>query len=348
MACTWSPRSMSRPASTRTERWCSASSPARPSSSTRRTWSTRSTSKRWGPPCGGRSAPTPGSARAATSCPRSPLPRRRLPRRRRTLLARRWRGAEHDRAADQADVAVGLRMVAEAARGVRVVLLGQQTGRAGAVEHLIEQLLGLGTPAGAQVRLDEPRRADVEAALEARDPVVEQVPVDRTAVAQVGLDLEYGRQEPRVVVGQQASQADPQCGRVEVVLAVGDGVCPDRLVPAPREHLLGDRVPQPHPVEPLRPAEAPPHLKTTVHGEPAHHLGVHVLAGWQPRLPDAVSGSCQRRSTAETIASMSSMSSSVGARWPASSAIRSATGPNTSSWTCRLAALPTRTGRTPA
>src|SRR6266542_558855 len=261
---------MSRRASTRTERWCSASSPARPSSSTRRTWSTRSTSKRWGPPCGGRSAPTPGSARpgcgrcgprcagtacsagAATSCPRSPLPRRRLPRRRRTLLARRWRGAEHDRAADQADVAVGLRMVAEAARGVRVVLLGQQPGRAGAVEHLLEQLLGLGTPAGAQVRLDEPRRADVEAAIEARDPVVEQVPVDRTAVAQVGLDLEYGRQEPRVVVGQQASQADPQCGRVEVVLAVGDGVRPDRLVPAPREHLLGDRVPQPHPVEPLR------------------------------------------------------------------------------------------------
>ena len=44
---------------------------------------------------------------------------------------------------DQPQMAVRLRMVAQPALGLRVILLGQQTGRAGAVQHLVEQLLGV-------------------------------------------------------------------------------------------------------------------------------------------------------------------------------------------------------------
>src|SRR5262245_65759056 len=80
-------------------------------------------------------------------------------------------------AADQAQVTVGLGMVAQAALGLRVELLGQESRRAGAVEHLLEQLLGVGPAAGAQVGLDHPRRADVEAALAPGQAVVPPVAV---------------------------------------------------------------------------------------------------------------------------------------------------------------------------
>ena len=53
-------------------------------------------------------------------------------------------------------------------------------------------------------------RADVEAALLPGQAVVPAVAVDDRAAAQLGLDREHGGQEARVVVGEQAGQADPQ------------------------------------------------------------------------------------------------------------------------------------------
>src|SRR4051812_12590364 len=73
-------------------------------------------------------------------------------------------GQQH-RAPDQAKMAVRLRMVAESPFLLRVVLLRQQAGRTGRVQHLLEQLLGVGTSTGPQVGLDQPAGADVEAAL---------------------------------------------------------------------------------------------------------------------------------------------------------------------------------------
>ena len=83
-------------------------------------------------------------------------------------LGARARGREHGRATDQPEVAVRLRVVAEPSLGERVVLLGQQPGRARRLEHLLEQLLGIAAPARAEIGLDQPSRADVEAALGAR------------------------------------------------------------------------------------------------------------------------------------------------------------------------------------
>src|SRR5262249_17266182 len=100
-----------------------------------------------------------------------------------SVAERRGSVAQQQRAADQAEVAVRLRMVAQTAFGLRVVLLRQQPGRPSAVEHLLEQLLGVRAPSGAQVRLDHPRRTEVEAALAAGQPVVPLVPIDGRSAA---------------------------------------------------------------------------------------------------------------------------------------------------------------------
>src|SRR5690348_3869796 len=85
---------------------------------------------------------------------------------------------ELQRAPDQPEVAVRLRMVAQPTLGQRLVLLRQQPGGSGALEHLPEELLGVGPATGPQVRLDQPRRTQVEAALGTGQAVVPAVPVD--------------------------------------------------------------------------------------------------------------------------------------------------------------------------
>ena len=94
-------------------------------------------------------------------------------------------------------MAVRLRMVAEASLRLRVVLLGQQPGRPRAVQHLREQLLGVGPAPGAQVGLDQPGRADVESAFASGQAVVPLVAVDGRAAAQLRFDLERGGEEAR-------------------------------------------------------------------------------------------------------------------------------------------------------
>src|SRR5262249_15653938 len=105
-------------------------------------------------------------ASAAASC-RSAMPQSwplRYRIRPQTPQTTKISGREQQRAVDQAEVAVRLRVVAQSPFGERVVLLGQQAGRAGAADHLVEQVRGVGPTAGAQVRLDQPRAADVEPA----------------------------------------------------------------------------------------------------------------------------------------------------------------------------------------
>src|SRR5688572_17583907 len=84
---------------------------------------------------------------------------------------------------DDPDVAVGLRVVAEPPLGERIVLLRQQTRRAGAGDHLLEEFLRVRAPPGAQVGLDEPGAADVEAALTPGQPVIPAVAVDDRSAA---------------------------------------------------------------------------------------------------------------------------------------------------------------------
>ena len=74
-------------------------------------------------------------------------------------------------------------MVAERPLGHRVVLLRQQAGRSRGGDEAIEQRLGLRPLVGQQVGLDQPRRAQVEAAFGARQPVVTAVAVNRCTAA---------------------------------------------------------------------------------------------------------------------------------------------------------------------
>src|SRR5207248_11368065 len=91
-------------------------------------------------------------------------------------------------AADETDVRIRLWVVAQRAFRDRIVLLRQKAGRTGRVDDLGEQLFGLVAPPGEQIRLDQPGRADVEAALTAGQAVVAAVTVHSGPTAQLRLD----------------------------------------------------------------------------------------------------------------------------------------------------------------
>ena len=119
-------------------------------------------------------------------------------------------GLESQRAADQPEVAVGLRVVAEATLGERVVLLRQEPRRPRGLEHLLEELLRVAAPAGAQVGLHEPGRADVEPTLEPGQPVVPAIAIDDSAASQLRLHLQHRREKARIVVGDEPREARPR------------------------------------------------------------------------------------------------------------------------------------------
>ena len=190
-------------------------------------------------------------------------------------------------------------MVAQGALRQRVVLLRQQPRRAGQLEQLGEQLLGVARGGRAQVRLDQPRRADVEAALDAGQAVVVAVAEDRRARAQLRLDRRDRGEEPRVVDGEQAGQADLQHRRVQLVVAVGDGVgaaaprpspCRGRArrwCPAAPAHASGT-------ARPARSDERTPGRRSSS----TSPSSTRCAAGRRRASQMPWSGSCQRRSTA--------------------------------------------------
>src|SRR5260370_42300360 len=67
-------------------------------------------------------------------------------------------------APDEAEVAVGLGVLADGALGDRVGFPGQQAGRASGTGELAEEVFGVDTPPGEQVRLDQlhDRAEDIE------------------------------------------------------------------------------------------------------------------------------------------------------------------------------------------
>ena len=137
---------------------------------------------------------------------------------------------------------VRLRVVAERALGPRVVLLREQAGGAGELEHLVEQRLGVALAADERVGVREPERAEVESALAARQAVVAAVAIDGRALAQPQLDRLDGRREALVVGGQQPAEPDLQGGGVEVDAVVGGRERAHLGLPAALQHVGGDAV----------------------------------------------------------------------------------------------------------
>ena len=168
---------------------------------------------------------------------------------------------------------------------------GSRPGRAGAVEHLVEQLLGVGPAAGAQVRLDQPGGAEVEAALDAGQAVVPAVPVDRRAARAVRprppapWPGSAGRRRPADRTARSTATTRPsrrsrrrRCTRRRSSSQPLSSTF-SAMVVAQRAASSGTG-----PAVPLEELERP------VDGHPAHDLGVHVVPGRQARLPDAVVG----------------------------------------------------------
>jgi len=94
-----------------------------------------------------------------------------------------------------------------------------------------------------EVRLDQPRGADVEAALGARHPIVPAIAVDHGSAAQLGLDLEHRCEKARIVVREEAREADPQGRGVDLLVAVRHRVGTGRFVPAVLEHVGANAIP---------------------------------------------------------------------------------------------------------
>ena len=181
-------------------------------------------------------------------------------------------------------------MVPQVRLGAGIVLLRQQPCRSEQVDQLVEQVPGLRNAAHRHVRLDQPRGADVEAALQARQAVVVPVPENGGPHAELPFHRGDGVQEPLVVDIEQAGQPDVQDRRVQVRAVVGHGVGGGGVVPALAEHLVPDGGGSGRPGRLGIPAVPGGGAEGPVQRDPAHHLGVDVVPRCAARLPDAVVG----------------------------------------------------------
>ena len=183
----------------------------------------------------------------------------------------------------------GLGEVAQVAPAVGVQLLGVELEGAGQGQQLLAQLAGPDVLADLGQGGHEPERADGEAALLSRQPVVgllDLVAQDEPVHRQVVGDGEHGGPYPGIVGGQEAHQGDEQHRGVQ---GRGVVVLPEHAVlDAPGAHLgvdlVGARLPAVGPLEVLPDAgqAGPP-----VGRHPAHHLGRGEVLGVAPYLPDA-------------------------------------------------------------
>ena len=181
-------------------------------------------------------------------------------------------------------------MVAERSLQERVVLLRQQSFRAGEVDHRFKQALGIVGAAGLPERIDQPAGADEEAPFAARQAVVGKIPKHRRPHPQLPLDRRDRRQKLRVGALDEPRQADQEHRRIEIVALIGGRVGAGLLVPGVGQDVGGDLVTEGLPggsaavEKPLRDPDAP------VDRQPAHHLGVNVVPTGFADLPDAVVG----------------------------------------------------------
>ena len=264
-------------------------------------------------------------------------------------------GGEHvvqqQGAADQAEVAVRLRVVAQA----RARRAGR-TARAAARS---------GRPCRASARTAPRRRCAGRCAGTPRSATPCRCgsrPPGRAGRRPSGSGRRPGRcagpprscstvdEEARVVVGQQPGQADPERRGVHVLVAVRDACTPGLVVPAVLQHVRADPVAQLHPLRagPRRRAAAPraaPGRRSSstspwsrrgagAAGGPPRCRGRARASGGGPPRPCPPAPATRRRAPSRAAS--------------ATAASRSAIGPKTSSWSWWLAALPTRTGREPA
>ncbi|SHK84312.1 hypothetical protein SAMN05421803_1371, partial [Nocardiopsis flavescens] len=103
---------------------------------------------------------------------------------------------QQPRAPHQTQMRIRLRMIAQRPLTHRIELLRQQPRRPRAIHQMREQLLRLRTPTRRQIRLDQPRRAQMETPLTPRQPVITVIPVHRRPTAQLRLDRRHRRLEP--------------------------------------------------------------------------------------------------------------------------------------------------------
>src|SRR5262249_20461395 len=150
-------------------------------------------------------------------------------------------GVERERGFDQPRVRIALWIVAERRRVHGIVFLGEEAKRPGERAERVEELLRIGGAADARPRPDEPGRAEAEAAVDPRGPVVVAVTIDRRRLEKVALDARDGRAEAGIVRRQEAAQSDPERSGVALLAAVGRAETPVRGTRPLREQLERDR-----------------------------------------------------------------------------------------------------------
>src|SRR3954454_5142804 len=131
-------------------------------------------------------------------------------------------GIEVGRRDDQADVAEGLREVAEQLAVGRLDLLGQEAEVVRVAGELVEERLCAVDLAGLRQARDEPERAEHEGALLADqavgvDALLVAVAQDQPALREVAGDRVERRAHARVVGRQEADERHEQHRRVELV-----------------------------------------------------------------------------------------------------------------------------------
>ena len=170
----------------------------------------------------------------------------------------------------------------------RVELLGQQPSRPGQVDVAVEELTCVFEASDRDERLDEPRRAQQESALAARNTVVVAIPEHDLALAQDALHSEHGRDDSRVVRRQHARERDLEDPGVDVGVAVAGRERADLRVPALAQDLFLDLRPGLDPFLRRRSSGARGDRDATIDRGPTHHLRDHEVAGGSPLLPDPV------------------------------------------------------------
>jgi hypothetical protein len=112
------------------------------------------------------------------------------------------------------------------------------------------------------------------------------VATDGRADAEPGLDGADGRSVAVVVRVDQPDEPEREHRGVDVVRAVRRSERTNRRVPAVGEHVVGDGGAQRLPLGPVATENLGGNVERAIDGQPAHRLGVDVVARGRSDLPD--------------------------------------------------------------